>query len=166
MQELKLQSGRSMVEMLGVLAVIGVLSIGGIMGYSYGMDKYRANQTMHDVNLRGIDVLAQFDRTGDANLNEWQNEKTIYPITLEDETIGIQVDKVPERVCNMLAEGMSHVATGIKVNGTYVTGDDITCDGDENTLVFYFDEESVANVALPCPSDPTSNMINFINRIN
>ena len=28
----KLESGRSMVEMLGVLAIIGVLSIGGIAG--------------------------------------------------------------------------------------------------------------------------------------
>ncbi|MBQ9738005.1 MAG: hypothetical protein IJV75_00620, partial [Alphaproteobacteria bacterium] len=37
------QSGRSMVEMLGTLAIIGVLSMGGIAGYSYGMDKYRAN---------------------------------------------------------------------------------------------------------------------------
>ncbi len=27
------QSGRSMVEMLGVLAIIGVLSVGGISGY-------------------------------------------------------------------------------------------------------------------------------------
>ena len=39
---LKTQSGRSMVEMLETLAIIGVLSIGGIAGYSYGMDKYRA----------------------------------------------------------------------------------------------------------------------------
>ena len=30
------QSGRSMVEMLGVLAIIGVLSIGGIAGYLRG----------------------------------------------------------------------------------------------------------------------------------
>ena len=37
------EAGRSMVEMLGVLAVVGVLSIGGIMGYSYGMNRYRAN---------------------------------------------------------------------------------------------------------------------------
>ncbi|MBR2136742.1 MAG: prepilin-type N-terminal cleavage/methylation domain-containing protein [Alphaproteobacteria bacterium] len=28
------QSGRSMIEMLGVLAIIGVLSVGGIAGYS------------------------------------------------------------------------------------------------------------------------------------
>ena len=39
----KLESGRSMVEMLGVLAIIGVLSVGGIAGYSLGMRKHRAN---------------------------------------------------------------------------------------------------------------------------
>ena len=40
----KSESGRSMVEMLGVLAIIGVLSVGGIAGYSLGMRKHRANQ--------------------------------------------------------------------------------------------------------------------------
>ena len=48
------QSGRSMVEMLGVLAIIGVLSVGAIGGYSYGMDKYRANQTINDIMLMGV----------------------------------------------------------------------------------------------------------------
>ena len=138
--ECRIETGRSMVEMLGVLAIIGVLSIGGIMGYSYGMDKYRANETMQAVTLRGIDVLAQFDRTGDANLNEWKNQKTIYPITLEEGTIGIQVDEVPERVCDMIAEGMTYVAKGTKVNGSYAVDGTNTCDGDKNTLVFYFDE--------------------------
>ena len=40
----KSESGRSMVEMLGVLAIIGVLSVGGIAGYSLGMRRHRANQ--------------------------------------------------------------------------------------------------------------------------
>ena len=39
----KLESGRSMVEMLGVLAIIGVLSVGGIAGYSLAMRRHRAN---------------------------------------------------------------------------------------------------------------------------
>ena len=39
----KSQSGRSMVEMLGVLAIIGVLSVGGIAGYSLSMRRHRAN---------------------------------------------------------------------------------------------------------------------------
>ena len=51
------QSGRSMVEMLGVLAVIGVLSIGGIMGYNYGMDKYRANETINELTVRAMSLI-------------------------------------------------------------------------------------------------------------
>ena len=39
----KNESGRSMVEMLGVLAIIGVLSIGGIAGYTLSMRRHRAN---------------------------------------------------------------------------------------------------------------------------
>ena len=37
------ERGRSMVEMLGVLAIVGVLSIGAISGYTYAMSKHRAN---------------------------------------------------------------------------------------------------------------------------
>ena len=42
-KKLNSQSGRSMVEMLGVLAIIGVLSVGGIAGYSLSMRRHRAN---------------------------------------------------------------------------------------------------------------------------
>ncbi len=38
------QKGRSMIEMLGVLAIVGVLSVGGIAGYSKAMTKYRLNR--------------------------------------------------------------------------------------------------------------------------
>ena len=37
-------AGRSMIEMLGVLAIIGVLSVGGIAGYSKAMEKWKINQ--------------------------------------------------------------------------------------------------------------------------
>ena len=43
--------GRSMVEMLGVLAIIGVLSVGAIAGYSKAMMKYRLNKHAEDLNL-------------------------------------------------------------------------------------------------------------------
>ncbi len=46
-----LDSGRSMVEMLGVLAIVGVLSIGGIMGYKYAMNKYLVNKIANELNL-------------------------------------------------------------------------------------------------------------------
>ena len=44
------QSGRSMVEMLGVLAIIGVLSVGAIAGYSKAMFKYKLNKQSEQIN--------------------------------------------------------------------------------------------------------------------
>ncbi len=44
------ENGRSMIEMLGVLAIIGVLSVGGIAGYSKAMSKYRVNKTIDQVS--------------------------------------------------------------------------------------------------------------------
>ena len=42
-------SGRSMVEMLGVLAIIGVLSVGAIAGYSKAMMKYKLNKQTEQI---------------------------------------------------------------------------------------------------------------------
>ena len=50
------QSGRSMVEMLGVLAIIGVLSIGGISGYSKAMSKYRVNKTLDQISMLVMNI--------------------------------------------------------------------------------------------------------------
>ena len=43
-------TGRSMVEMLGVLAIIGVLSVGAIAGYSKAMFKYKLNKFSESFN--------------------------------------------------------------------------------------------------------------------
>ena len=47
----KLSAGRSMVEMLGVLAIIGVLSVGAMSGYSKAMMKYKLNKQIEQINL-------------------------------------------------------------------------------------------------------------------
>ena len=62
MTKLNQESGRSMVEMLGVLAIIGVLSIGGIAGYTMAMNRYRANEVL---SIAGqLTVLAQAKKQG------------------------------------------------------------------------------------------------------
>ena len=43
-------AGRSMVEMIGVLAIIGVLSVGAIAGYSKAMFKYKLNKQTEQYN--------------------------------------------------------------------------------------------------------------------
>ena len=50
----KNESGRSMVEMLGVLAIIGVLSVGGIAGYTMAMNRYRANEVVDMANKYAV----------------------------------------------------------------------------------------------------------------
>lgn len=45
------QTGRSMVEMLGVLAIIGVLSVGGISGYSKAMAKFKMSKAMDQMSM-------------------------------------------------------------------------------------------------------------------
>jgi type II secretory pathway pseudopilin PulG len=47
----QLQTGRSMIEMLGVLAIVGILSAGGIAGYSMAMQSYKTNLLIERVNL-------------------------------------------------------------------------------------------------------------------
>ncbi len=64
-------SGRSMIEMLGVLAIIGVLSVGGIAGYSKAMMKFKINKTAEQIsqivtNIRTL-YLQQKDYNGLGN---------------------------------------------------------------------------------------------------
>ena len=44
------QSGRSMIEMLGVLAIIGVLTVGSITGYSHAMRRHLLNKQREQIS--------------------------------------------------------------------------------------------------------------------
>ena len=59
---MKSENGRSMVEMLGVLAIIGVLSVGAIAGYSKAMMKHKLNQHAVAVNMLINNVLSIKDK--------------------------------------------------------------------------------------------------------
>ena len=66
MAKRKLQFGRTMVEMLGVLAIIGVLSIGGLWSYRTAILRYRLAQMSHWIeNIRFI--MAEACANGNEN---------------------------------------------------------------------------------------------------
>ncbi|MCI7421142.1 MAG: hypothetical protein MSS98_05675 [Alphaproteobacteria bacterium] len=65
--------GRSMIEMLGVLAIIGVLSVGGIAGYSKAMTKYKVNKTTDEYSFMITELLTYRD-----NLTKNSDERPIY----------------------------------------------------------------------------------------
>ena len=53
------QSGRSMVEMLSVVSIIGILTVCGIAGYSVLMEKHRNNQLLQDTTIAAVAVSSQ-----------------------------------------------------------------------------------------------------------
>ncbi len=76
------QSGRSMVEMLGVLAIIGVLSVGAIAGYSKAMMKYKLNQHAQAVNMLINNVLSIKDRLQHNEAGETYYGTLLYKMNL------------------------------------------------------------------------------------
>lgn len=64
------QKGRSMIEMLGVLAIVGVLSVGGIAGYSKAMTKLRGNRLIAQVTELVMNIRSTyFQQQSIQNIN-------------------------------------------------------------------------------------------------
>ena len=65
------EQGRTMLEMLGVIAIMGIIVYGAIAGINYGMSSYKINQTYTEVQniVQGIQDLYSWSRgypDGDA----------------------------------------------------------------------------------------------------
>ena len=143
----KFESGRSMVEMLGVLAVIGVLSIGGIMGYSYGMDKYRANETVNDVNLRMLDLMTQLTHHPDMEPNlssSWGTKGKFYPMDVVSDPdtfeYALEVENVSQSVCQMVFDNLI-TSYSIEIETMRYEDSNVSdiCD-ENNTMSFYLND--------------------------
>ena len=59
--------GRSMVEMLGVLAIIGVLSVGALAGFNKAMMKHKLNKQAEQLNSLLMSVLNHTDDFRDVS---------------------------------------------------------------------------------------------------
>ena len=135
------QSGRSMVEMLGTLAIIGVLSIGGIAGYTYAMDKYYANEIIDGVSKMALIASQQLVYKDTISLeSEFGNEVAGYPFEAENDeesnSFSITVSGIPEDVCDKVLETDWTMPYDIFVN------DDLeglgACSEGENSITFAF----------------------------
>ena len=58
------QKGRSMVEMLGVLAIIGVLSAGALAGYSKAMFRHKLNMQIEQISSLIVAEITYHDKIG------------------------------------------------------------------------------------------------------
>lgn len=88
------QTGRSMVEMLGVLAIIGVLSVGGIAGYSKAMTKFKITKTFDQVSMMvaNIRTLYSGQRNYDGLATDIAMDMGVVPAEMEGPTEGTLVN--------------------------------------------------------------------------
>ena len=115
----KLESGRSMIEMLGVLAIIGVLSVGGIAGYSKAMTKFKTNKVADNVAMIVTNIRTLYaQQTTYEGLNN---------------TTAVQMGVVPDELVTKASDGTLtnaflgtvHIGAGqvSDMDGETVTGD-------------------------------------------
>ena len=154
------QMGRSMVEMLGVLSIMGVLSLGVLAGYSYAIDKYSANETTHDVNLRMTDLIVHLEQKPDMEpedltgmAQEWGEKGTIYPMEFVYDTkngdieYAVEVITVPKRVCRMVFDNLINqyiIEVGDK---RYENQTDENICASFETMAFYLKPEMIGGTA-------------------
>ena len=104
---MKRQFGRSMVEMLGVLAIIGVLSIGGIVLYRRAVNNHQANQILDDANRLAFviterDNFAPNDNITNVEFNQTSTYSIVPFVGEKARQYGIMVENVPKGVCEAL----------------------------------------------------------------
>ena len=164
------QSGRSMVEMLGVLAIIGVLSVGGIAGYSMAMAKFKITKTIDQAqtiitNIRtlyasqrsyskltpssayNMGVLTDETYTGSKGLNPYGGEIS-FDVSSDKRQFTVEYTGLTAEACLKLATAdwgadasSGLVAIGVSGNGAV---------GDTKSFIW---KDSTADDALPAKLD-------------
>ena len=136
------ESGRSMVEMLGVLAIIGVLSVGGIAGYTMAMNRYRANEVVDMANKYAViaysawmthkmmnngtasnDVIPTFKSTGLFGSNSKVNGTTIGNASVDEDKVTMTLNFDNQKICQATATSLGISNSGCSGNGGTLTAD-------------------------------------------
>ena len=98
------QSGRSMVEMLAVLAIIGVLSVAALAGFTYAMNKHRANTIYNDVHLLALHVMDTGKDTVPSDFYPDSGKTFTLDTTTYADGFVVKVADISEKVCDRIME--------------------------------------------------------------
>ena len=140
------ESGRSMVEMLGVLAIIGVLSVGAVVGYKYATSKHVANTIMSELNLRAVplsQIRIQNQMAAGTTLHLEAGDKiasghTISAkVSINPEYFEMTVNGVQQQSCEMILEDYI-TSSWIMVNNSLYENTTSICNAEENDMTFVY----------------------------
>ncbi|MGN1091154.1 MAG: Tfp pilus assembly protein FimT/FimU [Alphaproteobacteria bacterium] len=135
-------SGRSMIEMLDVLAIIGMLSLVGISAYKRAIIRHQTNNLIEDVRLAGFIVADEMFSSLPAEQEEVSMAgkfapKSPYTFTAfkeSDITFAVVADSVSYPVCEEVRQRKVDWLEEIRPNGK----ENICQKDDDNTVSFFF----------------------------
>ena len=122
------EAGRSMIEMLGVLAIIGVLSVGGIAGYSKAMNKFKTNKIADNVSMIVANVKTLYAQ---QNTYKGLNNGTAV-------SMGVIPDELGTEYANVSQATLTNAFNG----PVFIKQSDSTTDGDGKAFIIEFNNLS------------------------
>ena len=131
------QTGRSMLEMLGVLAIIGMLSVGAVMGFRQAMNRHKANVILNDVSL-AFEELATHGTTGAINRYQVtaftpESGHALYAKRDAEDNSSVEVQGVAKGVCEILIQ---YEKTELYAQISDTDGAKLTACADDQAMVF------------------------------
>lgn len=154
-QQSKLVCGRSMIEMLCVLAIVGILSVAAFVGFKAAINKYEANAILNDAAFA---LTAIHTRSSETGINEYRidtGSKWEVSAFRSDELDDFAVvADVPKDVCQYVLPYKSKGTFGKFYDansGTEEEMQELMSCADTQTIVFAYSQNSDNN---PTPPEP------------
>ena len=146
------ESGRSMVEMLGVIAIIGVISVGAITSMSYVDSYFRTSATLMDIEQIARDINDMYSWAADYKgldeaqlckekivqncdgskiLNRWGGNMTVQSLEqFDDMKFSIVLTQVPQIACERLQDQAHDTLMSMYIR-------EAKCNASENPVIFW-----------------------------
>lgn len=141
--------GRSMVETLGILAIMGVLSITGIWAYGVAMDKSRANNLIQEAQKRAVIVAGQIGFNNQTpSLAEFSPPNPTAGGTFGDvkttgltKQFGIQVSNVSKSICQNILNTIGDKTPIRRLSYETTPTTPITSCDEDNSFLFIYNND-------------------------
>lgn len=137
------QHGRTMTEMLGTLSIMGILSLAALSGYNYAINKQKANDTFHEIQMRLVDVQKDFIHGKELSYYDFTNKTALgydldNPAYMYDKTGFLITAYIPQKVCPHLFSLTDGAGIYTYVNGQYKNADACADNGETAQMDLYF----------------------------
>ncbi len=87
------ESGRTLTEVLAILAIIGVLSVSSLLSFRHLMNKHKVNEIIHAINLSSVQILVNLAQRKMNSVEEMNQFLAPYATSVQGYNISFKAPK-------------------------------------------------------------------------